>query len=72
MLISARKLNRTHAIIKFRMKKKNVYRSPKMEVYKIQLEQGIAVGSAKVNPRNSDGNIYEEWDVEEETRNIDF
>ncbi len=54
------------------MKKKNVYRSPKLEVYKIQLEQGIAVGSARVRPQNLNNQIFEEWEVEEETRNIDF
>jgi len=42
--------------------KKESYESPRIEVEEVELEQGIAAGSAEVNPGTGDTNIDHEWD----------
>ncbi|WP_372483108.1 hypothetical protein AB9J70_18390 [Elizabethkingia anophelis] len=41
--------------------KKEDYTSPKFDMFLIEMEQGIAAGSAKVLPPNSGGQVQEEW-----------
>ncbi|CAM3768723.1 hypothetical protein ELOC111193_18650 [Elizabethkingia occulta] len=41
--------------------KKQEYFTPKIAVSLIEMEQGIAAGSARVLPPNSGGQVQEEW-----------
>ncbi|AQX84317.1 hypothetical protein OZ664_14895 [Elizabethkingia sp. HX WHF] len=41
---------------------KNVYVPPKIEVAFVEMEQGIASGSAKIVPTNIYSEIKEEWE----------
>lgn len=43
--------------------KKRVYSPPSMESFIIEMEQGIASGSAAVVPPNSSAEVLEEWDL---------
>ena len=46
------------------MKTKFAYITPQVKVTTIELEQGIAVGSASVKPENPNNNqVLEEWEV---------
>ena len=42
---------------------KSDYESPLFTVMILQMEQGIAVGSATVVPPNASGEVREEWEV---------
>lgn len=42
---------------------KRSYESPKLEVTILQMEQGIAVGSAAVVSSNISGEVLEEWEI---------
>ncbi len=49
------------------------YSMPRIEVIVVEAENGIAVGSARVQPYNSNYEIFEEWDEEPKTdRAIDW
>ena len=39
------------------------YESPKLEVMILQMEQGIAAGSAAVISSNISGEVLEEWEI---------
>jgi len=53
------------------MKKK--YAQPRVEVTSIFTEEGIAAGSARVFPQNSDGYVQDSWEQEsDDNRNIDW
>ncbi|MDV3926434.1 hypothetical protein CMT52_13205 [Elizabethkingia anophelis] len=47
--------------------KKRKYLPPKIEVDFIEMEQGIAAGSATVIPTNSSGQVQEEWTTGNDT-----
>lgn len=40
---------------------KQEYSAPALDVLWLEMEQGIAAGSAKVVPPNSGGQVQEEW-----------
>ncbi|MCL1669810.1 hypothetical protein M2T82_17260 [Elizabethkingia ursingii] len=40
---------------------KQEYSAPALDVLWLEMEQGIAAGSAKVIPPNSGGQVQEEW-----------
>lgn len=42
---------------------KRSYESPKLEVTILQMEEGIAVGSAAVVSSNISGEVLEEWEI---------
>ncbi|MNE08891.1 hypothetical protein D3C87_1213910 [compost metagenome] len=42
---------------------RRVYQPPKVEVIFLEMEQGIAAGSAAINPSNQTGDILDEWDT---------
>ncbi len=49
------------------------YKTPRIEVIQIFLEEGIASGSAFARPQNGSNQIIEEWEQDEtETKNIDW
>lgn len=43
--------------------KKRAYAPPSVQSFIIEMEQGIAAGSAAVVPPNSSAEILEEWDL---------
>lgn len=43
--------------------KKKAYTAPRIVVELIAMEEGIATGSAKVNPVNKEGTIQESWEI---------
>ncbi|MDR2275966.1 MAG: hypothetical protein LBF27_33980 [Sphingobacterium sp.] len=43
-------------------RKKLKYVTPKMTVNEIEMEQGIAAGSATVNPSNESGGMKQSWE----------
>lgn len=47
---------------------KNEYVSPEIQVELIEMEQGIAAGSAQVKPNSPN----EEWETEEQNGNLDW
>ncbi len=52
---------------------KKTYTPPKIEVTIIEMEQGIAAGSATVKPTDAlNGPIQQEWDTEDQSGNIDW
>ncbi|MGB3065914.1 hypothetical protein [Sphingobacterium thalpophilum] len=55
------------------MKTKIAYTTPMMETTMIELEQGIAAGSATVRPENSNNEVKEQWDIGgDDSRTIDW
>ncbi|WP_156309445.1 hypothetical protein [Sphingobacterium endophyticum] len=49
------------------------YTSPRIEVYDINLEEGIASGSAFVHPQNGENDVMEQWyEDDQQTKNIDW
>lgn len=48
---------------------KKEYTPPKIEVLFVEMEQGIAAGSADVKPRPTPD---EEWDKEDQTGDLDW
>lgn len=54
------------------MANKKVYISPTIDVAYIELDQGIAVGSAIVRPGRDDDQVMEEYEIESQTINIDW
>ncbi|WP_407533340.1 hypothetical protein [Elizabethkingia anophelis] len=53
--------------------KRRVYFSPVIEVYLIEMESGIAAGSATVLTPNSGGQLQEEWTTGDDvTGDIDW
>ena len=46
--------------------KKQHYIPPSIDVFRIEMEQGIAAGSASVRPVDVNGNISHEWDTDSE------
>jgi hypothetical protein len=54
-------------------KKKEQYVAPKIRAEIIEMEYGIAVSSANVQPTNSAGEISQEWQVgTDRTKNLDW
>lgn len=53
--------------IKNIVKKKQKYVPPHIEVTFIEMEEGIASGSAMAKPGNGNDQITEEWESEENT-----
>ena len=52
---------------------KITYEAPTLEVIYVEMEQGIAAGSAIVHPGNSAGEIKEEWQVDpNDDRTLDW
>ncbi len=52
---------------------KKTYVSPKMDIFNIELEQGIAAGSANVTPGDNTQTVQHEWDVApDDTRSLDW
>ncbi len=52
---------------------KKEYKQPKVEVTLIYTEEGVAAGSARVDPRNQNGFMEEQWIQEDDdNRNIDW
>ncbi|MDR2270751.1 MAG: hypothetical protein LBF27_07585 [Sphingobacterium sp.] len=55
------------------MKKKIAYIAPEVKVQFIELEQGIAAGSAYARPEDSNGKVGEEWGLgDNDNRTIDW
>ncbi|WP_286857045.1 MULTISPECIES: hypothetical protein [Sphingobacterium] len=55
------------------MKKKIVYIAPEVKVQMIELEQGIAAGSACARPEDSNGQVGEQWGLgDNDNRTIDW
>ncbi|MGE8291917.1 MAG: hypothetical protein ACN6ON_09560 [Sphingobacterium sp.] len=55
------------------MKKKMAYIAPEVRTYLIELEQGIAAGSATARPENSNGEVKDQWDLgDNDNRTIDW
>ncbi|WP_164474710.1 hypothetical protein [Elizabethkingia ursingii] len=53
--------------------KKQEYIAPKVGSFLIEMEQGIAVGSARVLPPNSGGQVQEEWTTDpDDNRTIEW
>lgn len=49
------------------------YKSPKMDVFLLELEQSIATGSATVNPTDNYGVVQEEWQIDaDDNRTINW
>ncbi|MFD1771930.1 hypothetical protein [Sphingobacterium suaedae] len=49
------------------------YNAPSIITVAIEMEQGIAAGSAIVKPENTNGQVYEEWKVlPDDSRTIDW
>lgn len=49
------------------------YKSPIMDMLYLELEQGIATGSATVVPTDSNGIVQEEWQVDpDDNRTINW
>jgi hypothetical protein len=58
---------------KQKKKKKEQYVAPKIWTEIIEMEYGIAVSSANVQPTNSAGEISQEWQVgTDRTKNLDW
>ncbi|MFD1771617.1 hypothetical protein [Sphingobacterium suaedae] len=51
-------------------KLKKQYVSPTFSIQEIELECGIAAGSATARPENSDIEVYEQWQVEPDDNRI--
>ncbi|AQX06410.1 hypothetical protein KRE40_09980 [Elizabethkingia meningoseptica] len=52
---------------------KEEYRSPRLETSLVEMEQGVAAGSARVLPPNSVGDVKEEWVVgDDDNRTIEW
>ena len=52
---------------------RKVYESPTIEVIHLEMEQGIAAGSAVVRPHDVNNEIVEEWQVDpDDSRVIDW
>ncbi|CAM3452119.1 hypothetical protein [Sphingobacterium prati] len=55
------------------MKKKMAYTAPLVKVQLIELEQGIAAGSATARPEDSNGQVNEQWGLgDNDNRTIDW
>jgi len=55
------------------MKKKIAYIAPEVKAYQIELEQGIAAGSATARPEDSNGQVNEQWGLgDNDSRTIDW
>ncbi|WP_293943626.1 MULTISPECIES: hypothetical protein [unclassified Sphingobacterium] len=55
------------------MKKKMAYIVPQVKVQLIELEQGIAAGSATARPEDSNGQVNEQWGLgDNDNRTIDW
>ncbi|WP_343559324.1 hypothetical protein [Sphingobacterium sp.] len=55
------------------MKKKMAYIAPEVRAHLIELEQGIAAGSASARPEDSNGQVSEQWDLgDNDSRTIDW
>lgn len=54
--------------------KKKVYVAPEVNVIYVELEEGIASGSAVIKPTGDDGFVNQEWEIEtvEEDRRINW
>ncbi|MCL1655443.1 MULTISPECIES: hypothetical protein [Elizabethkingia] len=53
--------------------KKEEYIPPKIDMFLIEMENGIATGSAKVLPSNSDNQVQEEWATDpDDNRTIEW
>ncbi|MHC8949420.1 hypothetical protein [Sphingobacterium hungaricum] len=49
------------------------YKSPTMDISLVELEQGIATGSATVVPTDSNGVVHEEWKIDsDDNRTINW
>ncbi|ATL43439.1 hypothetical protein OZ664_10820 [Elizabethkingia sp. HX WHF] len=46
---------------------KKEYLPPSIEVDEVELEQGIAAGSAVVAPTTVDGDVSQQWDTDTDT-----
>ena len=52
---------------------KEEYRSPMLEISLVEMEHGVATGSARVLPPNSGGDVKEEWEVgDDDNRTIEW
>lgn len=52
---------------------KLVYTTPKISLLILELEEGLAAGSATVRSQDAQQNVLDEWDVQpDDTRNIDW
>ncbi|AQX48491.1 hypothetical protein ATB99_09070 [Elizabethkingia meningoseptica] len=52
---------------------KEEYVSPELDVALMEMEQGIAAGSARVNPANGQNEVKEEWTVgDDDNRTIEW
>ncbi|WP_294183541.1 hypothetical protein [uncultured Sphingobacterium sp.] len=52
---------------------KKQYVKPKIELFLVGLESGIAAGSATVNPQNSNGQVVEQWTKDDDDiRDLDW
>ncbi|WP_407481827.1 hypothetical protein [Elizabethkingia meningoseptica] len=52
---------------------KKEYTAPQMEVTLINMEEGVAAGSARVVPTDLNDKVYEQWDTNtEDTRPFDW
>jgi len=72
-------LRNTHIVlikrnnIKKILTKRKAYQRPMIQLFHIELECGIAAGSATVLPQNNKNEIFDEWEtVEEPARTIDW
>ncbi|WP_407481018.1 hypothetical protein [Elizabethkingia meningoseptica] len=52
---------------------KQGYSSPVLHVLLIEMEEGIAAGSARVSPTNTTGEVKEEWIIgDDDNRTIEW
>jgi len=53
--------------------KKQEYITPRVSLLLMEMEQGIAAGSARVLPQNSGGQVQEEWTTDpDDNRTIEW
>lgn len=48
---------------------KKDYIAPELEVIRVEMEQGIAAGSATVNPADNNNEIKDEWEKDPDNNN---
>ncbi|WP_407481830.1 hypothetical protein [Elizabethkingia meningoseptica] len=51
---------------------KKEYQPPVLKISFIEMEEGIATGSALTTPSNNNGQVQDEWDTEDDSRPFEW